>query len=322
MECPLAASQTEPVLHKMAKAKLCVLAPATQPSFCSRALQVPQTSNAALGRLAFSPVPKLSARPGQLKVAPSILSADYARLAEEVASVRAEADVLHVDVMDAHFVPNLTIGPPVVAWVRRYTDLYLDCHLMMDNPGEYLAAFRDAGADGCSVHVEVGGTGELLGAMRELGLGVGLAVNPETPFEEFSRWLPQLDLLLLMTVHPGFGGQSFIADVLPKISRSRQAIEEAGLGVEIEVDGGIDPATAPLVVEAGATVLVAGNAIFGQADRLGAARRIREAGQSAARRAQGGAPAPEGAAAPAGPGDARLPSEGGPGPSGQETGRL
>lgn len=190
--------------------------------------------------------------------------------------------MLHVDVMDAHFVPNLTIGPPVVAWIRRNTDLYLDCHLMMDNPGDYLEAFRDAGADGCSVHVEVGGTAELLAKMRDLGLGAGLAINPETAFEKAEPWLAELDMLLVMTVHPGFGGQSFIEEVLGKVARARKLIDEAGLAVEIEVDGGIDAGTAGGAVSAGARLLVAGSAIFGQPDRLGAARRIRQAAAAAA----------------------------------------
>jgi ribulose-phosphate 3-epimerase len=214
-------------------------------------------------------------------VAPSILSADYARLAEEIESVRQEADVLHVDVMDGHFVPNLTIGPPVVACIRRHTDLYLDCHLMMDEPGEYLEAFRDAGADGCSVHVEVGRTGELVAKMRSLGLGAGLAVNPETALEEAEPWLEEIDLLLLMTVHPGFGGQSFIEEVVGKVARARKAIDEKGLAVEIQVDGGIDADTVPAVVRAGARLLVAGSAIFGQADRVAAARSIRKAAAAA-----------------------------------------
>lgn len=216
-----------------------------------------------------------------MRVAPSILSADYARLADEIESVRQEADVLHVDVMDAHFVPNLTIGPPVVSWVRRHTDMYLDCHLMMDDPGGYLEAFREAGADGCSVHVEVGGTGELIAKMRSLGLGAGLALNPETAFEEAEPWLDQIDLLLVMTVHPGFGGQSFIEEAVGKVARAREAIGERGLAVELQVDGGIDPETAPVVAGAGARLLVAGSAIFGQADRSAAAKRIREAAAAA-----------------------------------------
>jgi ribulose-phosphate 3-epimerase len=217
----------------------------------------------------------------RIRIAPSILSADYARLSDEVARVRPEADVLHVDVMDGHFVPNLTIGPPVVTWIRRHTDLYLDCHLMMDNPGEFLPAFREAGADLCSVHVEVGRTGELLAQMRELGLAAGLVVNPETPFEACEPWLEELDLLLVMTVHPGFGGQSFIPEVLPKIARARKAIDALGAKVELEVDGGIDTTTAPVVASAGARLLVAGSAIFGHDDPVAAARGIRQAAKRA-----------------------------------------
>ncbi len=215
--------------------------------------------------------------PRRVRIAPSILSADFARLGEEINRVRAEADVLHVDVMDGHFVPNLTIGPPVVKWIRRHCDLYLDCHLMMDNPGQYLAAFRDAGADSCTVHVEIGGTGELIAQMRELGLDVGLALNPETAFEDAEPWLDRVDMLLVMTVHPGFGGQSFMSEVVPKIARARQVIDDAGLDVELEVDGGIDARTAPTVVVAGARLLVAGHAIFAQEDAVAAAHAIRRA---------------------------------------------
>jgi ribulose-phosphate 3-epimerase len=213
----------------------------------------------------------------RVRIAPSILSADFARLGEEINRVRAEADVLHVDVMDGHFVPNLTIGPPVVKWIRRHCDLYLDCHLMMDNPGEYLEAFRDAGANSCTVHVEIGGTGELIGQMRQLGLRTGLAVNPETALEACEPWLDRVDMLLVMTVHPGFGGQSFMSEVVPKIARARQLIDEAGLGVELEVDGGIDVRTAPVVALAGARLLVAGSAIFDHEDAIAAARQVRRA---------------------------------------------
>lgn len=216
-----------------------------------------------------------------VRMAPSILAADFAKLGDEISRVSPEADVLHVDVMDGHFVPNLTIGPPVVTWIRRHCDLYLDCHLMMDNPGNYLGAFRDAGANGCSVHVEIEGTAGLIAQMRDLGLDVGLAVNPETPFEVCEPWLGQLDLLLIMTVHPGFGGQSFMDEMVPKIARARQAIDSAGLSVELEVDGGIDQRTAPIVAEAGARLLVAGSAIFGQADPVAAAHEIRESARAA-----------------------------------------
>src|SRR5581483_7937876 len=153
--------------------------------------------------------------------------------------------------MDGHFVPNLTIGPPVVAAINRHTDLILDCHLMMTNPGDYLEAFRDAGADGCTVHVEIGGTEELIAQMRDLGLRVGLAANPDTPFEAFEKFLGEIDLMLLMTVFPGFGGQRFMASVVPKIRATAEAIRERGLATRIEVDGGIDDDTIAAVAEAG-----------------------------------------------------------------------
>ena len=213
------------------------------------------------------------------RIAPSILSADFAALADAIDAVAPETDMLHVDVMDGHFVPNLTIGPPVVASLRKHTELYLDCHLMMTNPGEYLEAFRKAGADGCSVHVEVGDTGALIEQMRTLGLDVGLAVNPDTPFDAFAEWLDQLDLLLLMTVFPGFGGQSFIADVMPKVRQAREEIERRGLRACIQVDGGIDDETATVAAAAGADVFVAGSAIFGADDPRAAAARIRAAAE-------------------------------------------
>lgn len=214
-------------------------------------------------------------------IAPSILSADFAELARAVEGIAPQTDLLHVDVMDGHFVPNLTIGPPVVAALRRHSDVYLDCHLMMTNPGEYLEAFARAGASGCSVHIEVGGTEELIKAMRSLGIDVGLAVNPDTPFEAFAEHLGAVDLVLIMTVFPGFGGQAFMAEVLPKIARTAQEIERHGLDTVIQVDGGIDEGTAPLCAEAGASVFVAGSAIFGAEDPLQAASAIRRAADAA-----------------------------------------
>jgi ribulose-phosphate 3-epimerase len=216
-----------------------------------------------------------------VRIAPSILSADFAALAASVDQVAPQADILHVDVMDGHFVPNLTIGPPVVKSLHKHTDLYLDCHLMIDNPDKYLEAFRQAGAGGCSVHVEIGGTGPLIDQMRALGLDVGLAVNPDTPFEAYERWLDRIDLLLLMTVFPGFGGQKFMAEVMPKVRRTRAYIDQLGLDVAIQVDGGINVETAPAAAAAGAEVFVAGNAIFADADPEAAARRIREAADRA-----------------------------------------
>jgi ribulose-phosphate 3-epimerase len=214
---------------------------------------------------------------GALKMAPSMLSADFGSLAEAVGEVANVADWLHVDVMDAHFVPNLTIGPPVVASLRKHSGLYFDCHLMMTDPGDYLEAFRDAGADGCTVHVEVGGTADLVAECRALGLRAGLAANPDTPFEALEPHLHEVDLVLCMTVFPGFGGQAFMADVLPKVERVRRALDDRELAVDLEVDGGIDRETAPLAAAAGANVFVAGSAIFGSDRPWEATEEIRAA---------------------------------------------
>jgi ribulose-phosphate 3-epimerase len=182
-----------------------------------------------------------------------------------------------VDVMDGHFVPNLTIGPPVIRSLRKHTELYFDCHLMIQHPGDYLEALKHAGADGCTVHLEVGRTRELIEQMRELGLDVGLAVNPDSPFEAYEEYLDKVDMVLVMTIFPGFGGQAFMQDVMPKLAATRKAIDERGLDVRIEVDGGIDAHTGPVACEHGADTFVAGTAIFGQRDPLDAAQQLREA---------------------------------------------
>jgi ribulose-phosphate 3-epimerase len=220
--------------------------------------------------------------PAEVRVAPSILSADFGVLADEIAAVAPATDWLHVDVMDAHFVPNLTIGPPVVASLRQHTDLWLDCHLMITNPGEYLEAFAHAGADGTSVHVEVGNTEDLCREMRHLGLRAGLVVNPETPVEEAFAYLHLVDLLLVMSVHPGFGGQQFISEAVPKVAAARQEVDRRGLDVTIQVDGGIAADTAEVMARAGARCFVAGSAVFGAVDHLAAVRRIHETAAAAA----------------------------------------
>lgn len=197
-------------------------------------------------------------------IAPSLLSADFARLGEEArAMVAAGADWLHLDVMDGHFVPNLTIGPMVVKAVRACVDVPLDVHLMISPADPFLEAFRDAGADVISVHPEAGPhLNRTLRRIQQLGAKAGVVFNPSTPVESVEWMLEDVDLLLVMSVNPGFGGQSFMASQLRKVERLRRMVDARGLAIEVEIDGGVDADTARQAVDAGATVLVAGSAAF------------------------------------------------------------
>lgn len=215
-----------------------------------------------------------------MKIAPSILAADFAVLADDIARVAGEADLLHVDCMDGHYVPNLTIGPPVVASLRKHTDLYLDCHLMVANPAVLLDAFADAGADGCTVHVELGDPRPLFERIRGLGMRVGLTLEPDTPFSAVEPYLDEIDVLLVMSVKTGFGGQAFRSEALGKLTEARRIMGERGLDIDLEVDGGINADTGRKAAEAGAHVLVAGTAIFGHDNPAVAARAIRAAASS------------------------------------------
>jgi ribulose-phosphate 3-epimerase len=202
--------------------------------------------------------------PRPLRIAPSILAADFARLGEEIRAVEAAgADLLHLDVMDGRFVPNITIGPAVVAAIRQVTKLPLDVHLMIVEPERYIDEFARAGADLISVHLEATPhLHRLVQQIRAAGKKAAVAVNPHSPLDGLHVVLPDLEMVLLMSVNPGFGGQKFIEAVIPKVSALRSEIDRRGLEVDIEVDGGIAPDTAPAVVAAGATVLVAGSAVF------------------------------------------------------------
>ncbi len=209
----------------------------------------------------------------RIKLAPSILSADFSRLGEQVAEVtKAGADYIHVDVMDGHFVPNITIGAPVVASLRSWTALPLDVHLMIERPEAHISQFAEAGANIITVHVEAAThLHRLVEAIKGLGVKAGVALNPATPLSSLDEVLPLLDLILVMTVNPGFGGQAFIGSMIDKIARLRRILDGRQAKVELEVDGGITVGIAPKVAEAGAEVLVAGAAIFGSKQNAGKA---------------------------------------------------
>lgn len=214
-----------------------------------------------------------------IRIAPSLLSANFAALGQDVARVEdGGADLLHVDVMDGHFVPNLTMGPPVIRAIRRVARVPLDVHLMVSNPDPYLEAYVEAGASMLSVHVEaVPHLHRTLQAIRRLGAKAGVALNPSTPVTAIEEVAGDLDFVLVMSVNPGFGGQSFIPRSVAKIRAIRALLDAAGSEADIEVDGGIDAGTAPAVVAAGARILVAGQAIFGSSDPTEAVSRLRHA---------------------------------------------
>ncbi len=213
------------------------------------------------------------------ELAPSILSADFTRLAEEIRAVeKGGARILHVDVMDGRFVPNITIGLPVVKSIRKITDLTIDCHLMIVEPGTYATEFVKAGANMVSVHVEADvHLQRTLTAIREAGGQAGIAINPGTPLVALEEALPFADFVLLMSVNPGFGGQKFIHTSVDKLRRLRRMIDERGLQTRIEIDGGIDAGNIQKIVESGAEIIVAGSAVFGKENPTEAARQMIEA---------------------------------------------
>ncbi len=213
-----------------------------------------------------------------IKIAPSLLAADFADLAAEVARIEDHVDMLHLDIMDGHFVPNISFGMPVIESLRPHTDLLFDCHLMTTNPDVYFEDLRAAGGDLAMVHIEaMTDPTAAAAAARAAGLGFGLVVNPPTPIEAIEPFVELTDMVLIMSVHPGFGGQAFIPDVLGKVETARKWVDRGDLSVDIQIDGGINPETARLAASAGANVFVAGTAIFRADDPVAAVARLRTA---------------------------------------------
>lgn len=212
-----------------------------------------------------------------IKIAPSLLAADFSHLADEVASLGSEPDLLHLDVMDGHFVPNLTFGMGVIAALRPHTDLPFDCHMMTTNPVDFLPELADAGVDIVTIHLEAVGDPRPAATMaHDLGMGFGLVISPPTPWEAMAPFVDLCEMVLVMSVHPGFGGQSFIPEVLDKVEALRKLVDSQALSTDIEIDGGISKSTVRSARDAGANVFVAGTAVFGRPDRRKAIEELRQ----------------------------------------------
>jgi ribulose-phosphate 3-epimerase len=215
-------------------------------------------------------------------IAPSILSADFANLANAIETIDKATDRIHVDVMDGHFVPNLTIGAPVVKSMRKYTESFLDCHLMCTKPEILIEPFVEAGANAITIHVEIGNTKELIKQIKDLGVYVGISLNPDTPFEEIEPFLGDIDIILFMSVFPGFGGQSFMPEVLDKVEATNLYRKENNLDFVIQIDGGINDSTIEQAAKSGIDVYVAGNAVFNAEDPVNAIRDLEALAKRAA----------------------------------------